>query len=374
MPDRRRMSTPGGPPGGAGESAGPPAAKTRIDPKDFGLAKVIEERGDARMYVARTTVDADMENRPKYVEKDRADVCLPEADKTEITSWVQETRGFTCRKGFKPESPNQDSLTIHVVENKFEIYGVYDGHGPTGHYASEMALTELCQTLLEHPLRTSDPGEALKEVFVNTQKSLSAQKRFDFSSSGTTCTIAYHDLVSDVLTVAYVGDSRCVLGGHNGAKWECHATVDHKPDLPEEKKRIESANPPGRVVFDGYFNHRVFSQKGMYPGLNMSRALGDLVAHAEAGLTAEPEIKVFPLAEMRAKYETLLLIVASDGVWEFIDNEKAVKMVHNELHKGKTCQEAVEVLTKASYDAWMKDSDNEITDDISAIMVQLKLK
>lgn len=374
MPDRRRMSTPGSGPGAAAGSGSGPAAKQSIDAKDFGLVKVLEERGDARIYVARTTTDSDMENRPKYVEKDRADLCLPEEEKPAIIDWVQERRGFTCRKGFKPESPNQDSLTIHVVENKFEIYGVYDGHGPTGHWGSEMALKELCREFAEHEKRTSDPGEALKEVFVNTQKTLSAQKRHDFSSSGTTCTVAYHDLVTDMLTVAHVGDSRCVLGGHNGAKWECHSTVDHKPDLPEEKKRIESANPPGRVVFDGYFNHRVFSQKGMYPGLNMSRALGDLVAHAEAGLTAEPEIKTFPLAEMRAKYETLILLLCSDGVWEFIDNEKAVKMVHNELHKGKTCQEAVEVLTKASYDAWMKDSDNEITDDITAILVQLKLK
>jgi hypothetical protein len=37
--------------------------------------------------------------------------------------------GFTCRKGLKPESPNQDSWVTLVAENDFSIYGVFDGHG-----------------------------------------------------------------------------------------------------------------------------------------------------------------------------------------------------------------------------------------------------
>lgn len=366
----------GGPGGGAAASESVPPAKKEINPKEFGLSDVMEELGDAnKIYVARSTIDSDMHNRPKYGEKDRCDFAFARggAEKPAIASWVLEHHGVACKKGFKPESPNQDSFSIHVVENKFAMYAIYDGHGPEGHHVSEMAVTELCKMFVMHESRNGDVSKALSDSFVKVQEILKEQKKYDFSSSGTTCTVAYHDYATDVLTVAHVGDSRSVLGGHDGKKWEVHSTQDHKPDLPAEKKRIESANPPGRVVFDGYFNHRVFSQKGMYPGLNMSRALGDLVAHAEAGLTAVPEITTWPLREMRTKYETLLLLVCSDGVWEFIDNEKAIKMVHKQLAEGQTCQKAVEVLTKQSYDEWMKDSDNEITDDISGIAVLLKM-
>merc|ERR1711988_866529 len=116
----------------------------------------------------------------------------------------------------------------------------------------------------------------------------------DASTSGTTCTLCYHDMKEGKLTVAHVGDSRGVLWRGKDQN-VVMATTDHKPDLPEEKKRIESMG--GRVVFDGYYNHRVFSQKGMYPGLNMSRAIGDLVAHEEAGLTADPDIRTYKLDE-----------------------------------------------------------------------------
>jgi len=100
----------------------------------------------------------------------------------------------------------------------------------------------------------------------------------------------------------------------------------------------------------------------MYPGLNMSRALGDVVAHKEAGLTAEPEVSVTQLKDKRGS--PLLLVVASDGVWEFIKTEEAPD--HMTFPGCKVAS-----LAKMSYDLWMKDSENEISDDITAISVVL---
>lgn len=58
-------------------------------------------------------------------------------------------------------------------------------------------------------------------------------------------------------------------------------TIDHKPDLPEERHYIERNG--GRVAFDGFANHRVYVKNGTYPGLNMSRALGDILGSTHAG-------------------------------------------------------------------------------------------
>merc|ERR1712203_1152157 len=125
-------------------------------------------------------------------------------------------------------------------------------------------------------------------------------------------------------TVAHVADSTIVLGkfkeGTSGPLEAVTLTRDHKPNLKDERARIEKAG--GRVVFDGYANHRVYAKNARYPGLNMSRCLGDLLGHADCGVSCEPEVTV---RELDA--EDNLLLLCSDGVWEFIEPTEAVSIV-----------------------------------------------
>ena len=71
--------------------------------------------------------------------------------------------------------------------------------------------------------------------------------------------------------------------------------------------RASEAYGPARVWKGGF---------GVGPGLAMSRSLGDHGV-AEVGVTAEPEMLV---DEIRP--EDTLLILASDGVWEFISSQE----------------------------------------------------
>lgn len=314
---------------------------------------------------------------------------------------VQELRAFAqaqgiywaCKKGKKPESPNQDSFAFMVVEDKFALYIVADGHGPVGHDVSNEARKMLLPLILNNPevLRLLEcPAEelvdaatvkavieqALAEAFCEVQQFLSQEqdkpdRRLDSSVSGTTCTVAFYLSATGSLSVAHVGDSRAVLGhsSDSGRTWRASAlTEDHKPDLEKEKKRIESADPPGRVVFDGYFNHRVFAADGPYPGLNMSRALGDIIAHQKAGLTAEPDVATLDLRELLdgSKHESpqAALLMCSDGVWEFIQNQQALQMVTE-----AEPQTGVDNLARESWNLWMQDTDGAISDDITAILI-----
>merc|ERR1712203_885923 len=126
-------------------------------------------------------------------------------------------------------------------------------------------------------------------------------------------------------TVAHVADSTIVLGkfkeGTSGPLEAVTLTRDHKPNLKDERARIEKAG--GRVVFDGYANHRVYAKNGRYPGLNMSRCLGDLMGHADAGCSAEPEV-----SERTIEDDDFVLLLCSDGVWEFMQAIEAVKLVN----------------------------------------------
>merc|ERR1719506_945004 len=98
-----------------------------------------------------------------------------------------------------------------------------------------------------------------------------------------------------MIHIAHVGDSRVVLAKTDpaaktdGEKWQAiDLTEDHKPNLPAEKARIEQMG--GQVIFDGGYNYRVYAKGKRYPGLNMSRAMGDLVGFYDAGISAMPDV------------------------------------------------------------------------------------
>lgn len=353
-----------------------------------GFANIFKQATESRLRAVSITsvTDSDLKRKRSFAEKDCEVLSNEEgAKKDELIDWAKSYAriAWKCHKGLKPESPNQDSFSILIVENDFALYCVYDGHGPEGHFVSDIARGEVVKEFL---IRLKERGMEVKEsfegAFQETQRKFQALtsgsdpgipgfKSLDASMSGTTCTMAYHNILEDKLYIAHVGDSRAVLG--HGAQVD-ELTIDHKPSLPEEKARIEKAG--GRVVFDGFYNHRVFAAGGMYPGLNMSRALGDCIGHNEAGLSAVPDVKEVNLRELREKKAGLLLLLCTDGVWEFVESKDAVQMVMKGSRTEQVCspqelQKRMEEITKLSWDRWMQDSDNEISDDITGIAVIL---
>lgn len=103
---------------------------------------------------------------------------------------------------------------------------------------------------------------------------------------------------------------------------------DHKPELKDEAERIIKKG--GRIdSFRDYTNNgepigplRVWLQTEEVPGLAMSRSMGDRVAHS-VGVSAEPEMMEFTLG-LNDKF----LVIASDGVWEFLSNEDVAEIVY----------------------------------------------
>eukprot|EP00929_Paragymnodinium_shiwhaense_P021856 TRINITY_DN14135_c0_g1_i1.p1 TRINITY_DN14135_c0_g1~~TRINITY_DN14135_c0_g1_i1.p1 ORF type:complete len:265 (+),score=69.38 TRINITY_DN14135_c0_g1_i1:558-1352(+) len=257
--------------------------------------------------------------------------------------------------------------------DEFAIYGVFDGHGPEGHHVSLFVKEFLPKLIIKNPLfkREEDGGDikaCLHEAFKKVQSLIttaSSMEMFEAQMSGSTATIAVHSLLDTKLYIAHVADSTGVLGmtGQPSDPIQAIAlTRDHKPDLKDERARIEKAG--GRVVFDGYANHRIYAKKGQYPGLNMSRCLGDIVGHVQCGVTCEPEV-----LERSIGPEDNILLLCSDGVWEFISPLEAVKMV-NQFPPAKA-QKAADKLAKQAWDRWMQEEHGTVVDDITVVLVHL---
>jgi serine/threonine protein phosphatase PrpC len=276
--------------------------------------------------------------------------------------------GFACKKGLKPVSPNQDSFLILKIEGHVSMYGVFDGHGRQGHDISNFVKNVLPKLIVSDSSFASDVPAAIRAGFNRTQELIQSEtdeKRLDATASGTTCTIVVQR--GSAIWIASVGDSRAVVAvtEADGSLSVSVESVDHKPDIPSERERI---NRLGGVVVKPPMdvNHRVYVKGFRFPGLAMSRALGDLIGYHRAGISAEPEIIQHNLSE------DAHLILCSDGVWEFIDSDEAAEMVSNHLAGGADYMTTAERLCKESWDRWIKEENGSVVDDITAIVVNLK--
>ena len=231
--------------------------------------------------------------------------------------------GHACKKGAK-SAPNQDDFCI-IVDGNTTILGVFDGHGLFGHLCSYTIQQLLPKLLLGHPNYKTNLELALRQTFIKVDEALrgiaQSEGRFSVLLSGTTTTIIVHR--NGKLYVAHVGDSRAVLCrlDKNGKPTSVQLTRDHTPAIEEERKRIEEKGGEVRKQ-DEYAPSRVFGRDANYPGLAMSRAIGDDVAKC-FGVIADPDVKCLEIEK-----SDVFLTVSSDGVWEFLENDKVVDIIY----------------------------------------------
>lgn len=203
---------------------------------------------------------------------------------------------------------------------------------------------------------------------MNTNNELKARNEIDVSYSGTTAVLVL--VRGRQVFCGNCGDSRAVLGRVTRNGWVAvPLSVDHKPDNPLERNRIEGSG--GRV--DSYRDThgkplgpaRVWLANEDVPGLAMSRSIGDEIA-SRAGVISVPEVFYHRL-DSNDKF----VIIASDGIWEFITSDECVKIVSNYYFSGKF-QEACDQLVSIATYRWNKEDGN--VDDITIIIALIKLK
>jgi len=195
-----------------------------------------------------------------------------------------------------------------------DFFAVYDGHGgdKASIYAAqrhpEILAEQLSELEAEKGVRAAlldedDVIAAVRTSFIETSKEMTHD---NIKRSGTTAIISL--ILGSKMYIANVGDSRAVCYRHGIAT---RVSLDHKPDLPEEEKRIRNlggfVSPNGRVV-------------GM---LAVSRAFGDL--DLQPFVSASPYINVVDITDMPD-----FLIIACDGVWDVISDKAACEVINSE--------------------------------------------
>jgi serine/threonine protein phosphatase PrpC len=274
--------------------------------------------------------------------------------------------------GFVPMNPgkvNQDSF-FHAQSFDSDpsqyYFGVMDGHGVNGHDVSGLMKRRLAPALSKEPSLKTDPKEALRASFLKVNQEV-CKCGVDVAFSGSTCTTVFFR--GTMVYCGNAGDSRAVIASNDRGKWKAiPISDDHKPDRPDEKKRILEHD--GRVeAFRGMDGKplgpaRVWLKRGDAPGLAMARSFGDTVA-ASVGVIAEPEVMV-----RECKPNDKALIMGSDGVWEFISSDEACRIAGPHLERGdadRAVAELMEVATKR----WRQNE--EVVDDCTCLVALLSV-
>ena len=294
-------------------------------------------------------------------EEEKENITQPSLPKT-LTTYI--------KKGYSPlnPKPNQDTLFVKDLSSDSLFLGVCDGHGTVGHEVSSLVQQEL-PIIIQNTLPSSPPTPSydillplIISSFKLTNDKISLSPNLDSVFSGTTCCslLLYpHKIVS-----CNLGDSRAILGIKKENQWYSeNLTNDHKPDLPKEKKRIEENG--GRV--DTFKDEkglpfgplRVWKEKENFPGLAMSRSFGDEVAHG-IGVVCIPEVR-----ERELKGNEKFFVVASDGVWEFIDSQECVNIL-GKFYEDNDIKGAAKFLCEESRKRWIQE--DQVIDDISIII------
>jgi len=281
---------------------------------------------------------------------------------------------------------------------KTALFAAYDGHGDGGEAVSQYCMCEIQKRLEKHPSFDLDLAKAFKETFNAVDESLEDAENIEPLYSGTTACVVL--MQGRKLTIANAGDSRAVLARRvakqqeqvkcvtvNGTEAEItnekdtdgnitasnekqiqaiDLSIDQNPDSPGEQERIESCggfvSPPpeeglsARVWLDPEFTHI---------GLAMARSLGDHAVKS-VGVISEPVVTYHDLTD-----DDEFMIIATDGVWEFISSEEAVEIVHKRLSVSSgggataACRELIETAAKR----WA-EHEGDYRDDITAVVVK----
>jgi len=86
----------------------------------------------------------------------------------------------------------------------------------------------------------------------------------------------------------------------------------------------------------------VWLQENEVPGLAMSRSLGDYVAQS-VGVSPIPEINIYDISA-----DDRVMIIASDGVWEFLSNDQIAELAMRFYDTGQAEQAANTIVREAA--------------------------
>ena len=205
------------------------------------------------------------------------------------------------------------------------LFCLFDGHG--GGDVSQFLQINFYKYFKEI-LPISNPEQNFTNLFNKVDEKI---KDLNLLNMGSTACIIYitKENGKNVIYSANIGDTRAILFSEKNYK---RLSYDHRATDPNESNRIIKN---GGVVFAGR----------VYGSLMLSRAFGDWELK-NYGVISDPHVTKTVMGE-----GDKFLVMATDGVWDVLDDEDIFEMIKNTNDSKELCNHIVKTaIDKGSMD------------------------
>lgn len=242
---------------------------------------------------------------------------------------------LTCNSSSGSESaPSPPPHPAQPHDDPTAFLAVYDGHGGAGvaHAAAASLHLRFAAALSAQPGPPS-AADAFSVAYADLDAELRAARFFTTGATAVTTYVHATPRGGRVLTTANVGDARAVLCRAGEA---VRLSTDHRAAEATERARIEAG---GGFVCARRVN-------GV---LEVSRALGD---HCfKSAVISQPSVDETVLCDADE-----FLLLACDGLWDFVDEQRAVDIASDAVDAGASATAVADVLVKAALAAGSTDN------------------
>jgi serine/threonine protein phosphatase PrpC len=264
--------------------------------------------------------------------------------------------------------PNQDS-TLFARSGDLVVFGIANGGGERGHWASHWVSQYALALLLEDGLcnngytKFPDQREAYR-IFNTIHDALVLRASHDneeLQITGCSLSLCFVDCKTKHARVAWVGDSMCVRGLHDGTIADvltqgellstgCFTGSHSTSPYNSEHSRCSRNSKHSEAVVSVEEGNPVISHR-----------LGALTLHEYGGYHTPCASKLIELGDTQDQF----LLCASAGVWDAVEKEEAIPAIARAGRHG--VDKAVDELVQLVCTSWDDDDDEDETEDASLI-------
>ena len=197
--------------------------------------------------------------------------------------------------------------------------------------------------------------QSFEEIDKELHEKYNQNKKCDDSGTSLNLMIIFNSNSLNKIISTNLGNTKTILITYDKKIKELN--IIHTPCIKEERLRVEEhGGVIDRIDWLKVGPLRVWFKGKKYPGLTITRSLGDFEA-IPLGIIPVPDIKEYDIDEEKIK----ILVMATNGVWEFLTNDKIMDITW-QFYESEDAQGATEKIIETAGKIWRIKNPNNIPD------------